>query len=71
MKCPCYNEETKTSCQDRRACCSTTCDKWSEYVEIRNKGYKERYAKPNVDGYEIDRLYKLKRFNNMHNSNNN
>lgn len=29
-------------CKDRCAGCSVTCDKWKEYVTVRNQGYKIR-----------------------------
>lgn len=42
MKNPCYNEETKTDCPNRKAGCAAKCEKWAEYVKLRDAEYLQR-----------------------------
>lgn len=63
MKNPCYDPETKTSCQARRPGCAVDCCEWAEYVEQRDKVYEARRAETELDAGVIDihRRRKLKR----------
>ena len=49
MKCPCYDELTKTDCPRRKAGCAINCPEWAEYVEARNKAYEENIRAGDVD----------------------
>lgn len=42
MKNPCYNESTHTDCPDRHSGCGATCEKWADYVKLRDAEYQQR-----------------------------
>ena len=39
---PCYDKHTKTDCPKRKPGCAGSCEKWAEYVKIRDAAYRER-----------------------------
>ena len=49
LKNPCYVKGSKTGCPRRTAGCAVNCPDWAEYVEEREKCYKERKIKGGVD----------------------
>ena len=42
MKNPCYDEELKRDCPDRCVGCAVNCERWAEYVRIRDAEYADR-----------------------------
>lgn len=51
---PCYDNKTKTSCNERHAGCSVTCERWKSYVEVRNKKYDEDKARRTAEEGEYE-----------------
>lgn len=56
MKNPCYNKETKTDCPDRHPGCGATCEKWAEYVKLRDAEYETRHREAAQERYRISNL---------------
>jgi hypothetical protein len=60
---PCFDKKTRTSCPERCCGCASTCEKWAEYTEHRNKRYdRNREGLDRLtDHYEIERDIKIKK----------
>lgn len=61
LKNPCYNQKTNTDCENRCSGCSTICALWHDYVQRRNKMYKERAKTAKVESGMIEHQARLKR----------
>ena len=53
MKNPCYKKETRTDCPDRKPGCGATCEKWAEYVKLRDAEYERRFNSKYEDRQRI------------------
>lgn len=56
MRPPCFDEQTKTDCPDRKQGCAVNCEKWAKYLEARNAEYAER-KKLGESNHDVNCLY--------------
>ena len=59
---PCYNRQTKQSCSRRCCGCAKDCKEWAEYVAERDSCYEKKKEMHMMDGYEIARNKKIKKY---------
>ena len=50
---PCYDKKTKTDCPDRKPGCGANCEKWAEYVKLRDAEYERRHRENAEKRYRI------------------
>lgn len=62
---PCYNKHTKADCPDRKPGCAGKCEKWAEYVKLREVKYAERrkayFSKPDKEACFDEKAKRLLR----------